>query len=88
MTAGEASHTSRQEKAEWMRLCVKGDQYGATIYSVGQADEFYPTWHLKSQPEKDRLVALIKDRVIQACLSRPRYALHAETAGCWRAYIS
>jgi len=43
-----------------MGLCNKGDQHGASLYSKGGANEFYATWHLKLQPEKDDLVARIK----------------------------
>jgi hypothetical protein len=46
-----------------MGLCEKGDMYGSLIYSSTQANEFYPTWHLKTQPEKDVLIALIKTRM-------------------------
>jgi len=46
-----------------MGLCEKGDMYGAVIYQMAQANEFFPTWHLKTQPEKDVLIALIKTRM-------------------------
>jgi len=52
-----------------MGLCDKGDKHGQIMYAMGEADEFYPTWHLKLQPEKERLVALIKARMPEACLS-------------------
>ena len=64
--SGIASHNSRQEKAEYMGLCNKGDQYGASIYSTGGASEFYNTRHLKSQAEKDELVARIKATSLDA----------------------
>ena len=46
-----------------MGLCEKGDMYGAVIYQMAQANEFFPTWHLKTQPEKDVLIALFKTRM-------------------------
>ena len=49
-----------------MGLCTKGDKHGAIIYAMGQAVEFYPTWQLKLQAEKDDLVALIKARMPEA----------------------
>jgi len=61
--------TSQQEKTEYMGLCEKGDKYGAIIYQMAQANEFFPTCHLKTQPEKDVLVALIKTRMEKACVS-------------------
>jgi hypothetical protein len=63
---GKATSKSHQEKAEYMGLCNKGDKYGAVLYATGGASELYPTWHLKSQAEKDELVARIKATSLDA----------------------
>jgi hypothetical protein len=58
-----------------MGLCDPGDKVGACIFTMGQADEHYATWHKKTEPQKKQLIEQFKAKYAEVCVSPLRYPI-------------
>lgn len=56
------SAASRQERAEHMRICDKGDPKGARLYALGQGNHLWLGWDLGSDDDRAGWQELIKQR--------------------------